>query len=207
MQINGVREYIYGDRISRIHWNATARTGTWKSKEFERESLPKTIIMIDRNEEAYASNEQFELAISTAASLFEYGQQQDLALGLLSVGADSVYLEPKRSPLQYKTVSNHFIDVEADGEYTLIEVLQDRAHHYSAGTFFVVISPRKEESMSQTLNWIHQRQMNPCHLWIASEQSATDRDEWTKGLKTTGYLGYCIQSLSELPLVLGGRMQ
>ncbi len=25
-QINGVREYIYGDRISRIHWNATAKT-------------------------------------------------------------------------------------------------------------------------------------------------------------------------------------
>ncbi|MDG0812063.1 DUF58 domain-containing protein [Cohnella rhizosphaerae] len=26
-QIDGVREYIHGDRMSRIHWNATARTG------------------------------------------------------------------------------------------------------------------------------------------------------------------------------------
>ena len=29
-QINGVREYHYGDRLSRIHWNATAKTGEWK---------------------------------------------------------------------------------------------------------------------------------------------------------------------------------
>ena len=41
-QINGVRDYVYGDRLSRIHWNATAKTGNWKSKEFEHESVPKT---------------------------------------------------------------------------------------------------------------------------------------------------------------------
>ena len=46
-QINGVRDYVYGDRLSRIHWNATAKTGTWKSKEFEHESIPKTILVLD----------------------------------------------------------------------------------------------------------------------------------------------------------------
>lgn len=39
-QINGVRDYVYGDRLTRIHWNATAKTGAWKSKEFEHESVP-----------------------------------------------------------------------------------------------------------------------------------------------------------------------
>ena len=62
-QINGVREYMYGDRLSRIHWNATAKTGTWRSKEFERETLPKTILLLDRTHCVYNNPEQFELAV------------------------------------------------------------------------------------------------------------------------------------------------
>ncbi len=58
-QLNGVREYIYGDRLSRIHWNATAKTGTWKSKEFERESLPKTVFLLDRAQSSYMNGEIF----------------------------------------------------------------------------------------------------------------------------------------------------
>ncbi|WP_148449131.1 DUF58 domain-containing protein, partial [Paenibacillus ihuae] len=52
-QINGVRDYIYGDRLTRIHWNATAKTGEWKSKEFEHESVPKTILVLDGSYMAY----------------------------------------------------------------------------------------------------------------------------------------------------------
>src|SRR5690606_16372800 len=26
-QLNGIREYLPGDRLSRVHWNATAKTG------------------------------------------------------------------------------------------------------------------------------------------------------------------------------------
>jgi uncharacterized protein (DUF58 family) len=57
-QINGAREYNYGDRLSRIHWNATAKTGTLKSKEFERESLPKTIVILDRAKHHYANEKR-----------------------------------------------------------------------------------------------------------------------------------------------------
>ena len=46
-QINGIREFLPGDRLSRIHWGATAKTGQWKSKEFEREALPRTIVLLD----------------------------------------------------------------------------------------------------------------------------------------------------------------
>lgn len=204
-QINGVREYIYGDRISRIHWNATARTGTWKSKEFERESLPKTVIMIDRNMNSYESKEQFELAVSTAASLFEYGQQKDMALGLLSVGADSTYFEPTKSPQHHKSIFNHLIEAEADGHYSMVDVVKDRARQLSQGCFFVLISPLKGEAMLPVLHWINHRQMNPCHLWICSQTAAPVPEEWLKQLRSLGYMGYGIHSLQELPIALGGR--
>lgn len=203
-QINGVREYIYGDRISRIHWNATAKTGTWKSKEFERESLPKTVIMIDRNEAHYPNKDAFELAVSIAASLFDYGSQKDLAMGLLSVGANAVYLEPNRVAAHYRQVNQHLIDIEADGAYPLIHILRDRARHFSQGCFFVVISPQMDEWMLQALHWINQRQMNPCHFHISSGHSSAT-EEWVKRLQSRGMLAYSIRHLQDLPDMLGGK--
>jgi len=204
-QINGVREYIYGDRISRIHWNATAKTGTWKSKEFERESLPKTVIMIDRNQHNYERKEQFELSVSIAASLFEYASAQDLAMGLLSVGKSAVYLEPNRVASHYRQVNQHLIDIEGDGTYPLLHVLKDRARYFSQGCFFVLISPQMDETMLQCLQWINQRQMNPCHVLVGKAGRSVEAEDWLRRLKARGMLAYAVNSLQELPDVLGGR--
>jgi uncharacterized protein (DUF58 family) len=203
-QINGAREYNYGDRLSRIHWNATAKTGVIKSKEFERESLPKTILILDRAEKHYENKEQFELAVSVAASLIEYGAKSDLAFGLLSTGAESTYFEPKYGHSQHNHMLNHLIITEADGKFSLDQILKERTRNLQPGTFVAVISPKTGEQMLAALGWINLRQMNPCHLWVHGEMKA-GRAEWMKQLRMKGYLGYDIPSLQELSLVLGGR--
>ncbi|MCS7461666.1 DUF58 domain-containing protein [Paenibacillus doosanensis] len=202
-QINGVREYIYGDRLSRIHWNATAKTGTWKSKEFERESLPKTFLVLDRERKAYGDPETFELAVSVAASLFQYGAARSLALGLLSTGADDIYFEPKSGGNQQKAVQQHFIHVEADGVHALKQVLREKAQNLVPGSFVALITPAYGESMLQICNWLKQLQLNPCHLWLCSEPDKKER--WLKQLQSRGIAGYAIQSLHELSSLLGGR--
>lgn len=211
-QINGVREFIYGDRLSRIHWNATARTGTWKSKEFERESLPKTIILLDRTQRAYGDPNDFELAVSVAASLFRFSSGKELALGLLSVGSESSYYEPKQSHSHHKTIINHLIGVEADGFHPLLQIVKDRSRQLAPGSFFVVVSPQKGTAMMQILHWLDQHQMNPCHIWInpavphanSAPQDGVSREDWMKQVRARGYMGYDISSLTELPDLLGG---
>ncbi len=204
-QINGVREYIYGDRISRIHWNATAKSGTWKSKEFERESLPKSVVMIDRNADNYESREMFELAVSVGASLLEYGMQKDLAMGLLSVGSNAVYLEPNRMSAHYRRMNQHLIDIEADGSYSLLDILKDRARYFSQGCFFLVISSQMDDRMAQSLQWINHRQMNPCHILIGTAGRTAAAEEWLRKLRNRGMLAYAVNTLMELPGVLGGK--
>jgi uncharacterized protein (DUF58 family) len=214
-QINGVREYIYGDRLSRIHWNATAKTGTWKSKEFERESLPKTVIMLDRTQKVYPNANGFELAVSVAASLFRYGSSRELALGLLSVGTEATYMEPKVSHAHQKVIMNHLVGVEADGLHALYQVVKDRSRQMPPGSFFVLISPQKGSAMMQILNWLHQQQMNPCHVWVnTSESEAQDKEnnglstsskeDWIKQVRSRGYMGYEITNLADLPNLLAG---
>ncbi|WP_248926800.1 DUF58 domain-containing protein [Paenibacillus hamazuiensis] len=202
-QINGVREYIYGDRISRIHWNATAKTGTWKSKEFERESLPKTYVVLDRHGKSYAGEDHFELAVSVAASLFQYGASRSFALGLISVGAATAYYEPKPGQLQQKEVMQHLIGVEADGTHPLRRVLKEHVQSLVPGSFIAVISPVEGEAALQLMSWLKQLQLNPCHIMVTGKPER--KELWLKTLRANGFMGYAIGSLAELPVVLGGR--
>ncbi|WP_284638638.1 DUF58 domain-containing protein [Paenibacillus silviterrae] len=202
-QINGVREYIYGDRLSRIHWNATAKTGTWKSKEFERESLPKTYLVLDRQQRVYEAEELFELSVSVAASLFQYGAHRGLSLGLISHGSDDVYFEPKLGQNQLKAVMQHCVEVESDGAYTIRQVLKEKVQDMAPGSFVALITPVSGEPMLQIMGWLKQMQLNPCHFWIGPELKG--KEAWLKQLQSRGMAGYAISSLAELPVALGGR--
>jgi uncharacterized protein (DUF58 family) len=203
-QINGVREYHYGDRLSRIHWNATAKTGDFKSKEFERESLPRTVLVLDRRHSVYAEPEQFELAVSVAASLLEYAKKHEIAVGLLSAGKDSACFEAGTSAEGHRAMLYHLIDAEADGEQPLMKVLQDRGRAFAPGTFFAIVSPQIGEPMQQVMKWMSLHQMNGCHFCLPGDGNDTGRAAWLKMLKQRGWMGYTVRRLDELPSVLGG---
>ena len=205
-QINGVREYHYGDRLSRIHWNATAKTGEFKSKEFERESLPKSILVLDRNRKSYGDEEQFELAVSIAASLLEFASRRDIALGLLSVGKEATYFDPTRSAMQYRLMLNHLVDVEADGAHSLLHVLKNHARAFAPGSFFALITPQWSEPMRQVLDWLESVDMNPCHFWLPQTTAKAQEEGWMNELRKRGFAGYAIHALGELPRALGGRV-
>jgi uncharacterized protein (DUF58 family) len=201
-QINGVREYSYGDRLSRIHWNATARTGTLKSKEFEKESLPKTIVFLERQMRCYRSPEQFELAVSAAASLIQYGKNREINLGLLSVGSDSTYFEPNSYHGGVKNMIRHLIEVAADGAHPMLRILEDRVRLFDPGTCMIIISPQKGEPILKAIAWLNQRQMVSCHIWLTPD--IEEGINWCKQLQSMGHMGYAIRSLDELPAALRG---
>jgi uncharacterized protein (DUF58 family) len=92
-RIGGVRQYEAGDPLNRVHWRATARTGTLHSKVYEPSTLAGMTLVLDFHEAAYpAKNEPYrsELAVTAAASLanvvYELGQQ----VGLVTNARDAV---------------------------------------------------------------------------------------------------------------------
>src|SRR5262249_12959961 len=71
-RIAGVRAYEPGDPLSRVHWKATARTGSLHTKVIESSTLAGATIVLDFHQAGYfARGEPFrsELAIVTAVSL------------------------------------------------------------------------------------------------------------------------------------------
>jgi uncharacterized protein (DUF58 family) len=92
-RIAGVRPYEAGDPLNRVHWRATARTGTLHSKIHEPSTLSGATVLLDFHQAGYhQQGEPFrsELAVTTAVSLanavYEMGQQ----IGLATNGRDAV---------------------------------------------------------------------------------------------------------------------
>lgn len=64
-----VREYAAGDAMRHVHWKSTAKTGTLMVRQYEQSQTARVAVLFDARREEYASDEEFELAVSVAASL------------------------------------------------------------------------------------------------------------------------------------------
>ena len=88
----GVRTYQPGDPLNRVHWRATARTGTLHSKIYEPSTLAGATLVLDFHQGSYPKRgepHRSELAVTATVSLanavFELGQQ----IGLVTNGRDA----------------------------------------------------------------------------------------------------------------------
>ena len=91
-RVAGVRKYQPGDPLNRVHWRATARTGSLHSKVYEPSTVRGATILLEFSAATHAAHHEpyrSELAITAAASLaaalYEMGQQ----VGLVTNGRDA----------------------------------------------------------------------------------------------------------------------
>ncbi len=208
-QIHGVREYMHGDRLSRIHWNATAKSGQWKSKAFERESFPRTTIILDGNKDSYGdlSWGRFELAVSVAASLAEDTLHLDNDIGLLTLAEKPMMLQPQTGPEQRYLIMKHLSVIDANATGSMIKALQSMETMLDPGGFAIVVSAQTGTELVQIMEWLARRGLVPCLLHIGPKgQSASPNasDAWIAGIREKGWFCYEIRQLEELPALLEG---
>ncbi|WP_055107328.1 DUF58 domain-containing protein [Paenibacillus ihumii] len=204
-QINGVRDYVYGDRISRIHWNATAKTGTWKSKEFEHESLPKTVLVLDASTSSYGSSQQFELAVSVCASLLEYGLRERISMGLCTLGKELRRFAPAEGYIERQQMIQHLVDIDADGSGSHQRRLDEIRDFFPESSFFIWISPAGDQTAAAVLGWARMQRMTPYHIQVTTPgQGAGMRKSRQTAMDPGGIRGVCVSSLQELPVAMGG---
>ncbi|GAA4656577.1 DUF58 domain-containing protein [Arthrobacter cryoconiti] len=66
---HALRDYVPGDDRRHIHWKTTARTGKMMVRQFEETRRAHMAVALSVNTDEYERDEDFELAISAAASL------------------------------------------------------------------------------------------------------------------------------------------
>lgn len=66
---HALRDYAPGDDRRHVHWRTTARTGKLMVRQFEETRRSHVVVALDNLAEHYASDDEFELAVSIAASI------------------------------------------------------------------------------------------------------------------------------------------
>lgn len=66
---HSLREYVPGDEPRTIHWKSTAKTGSYMVRQFEETRRSHLLVALSLSSADYATDEEFELAVSAAGSL------------------------------------------------------------------------------------------------------------------------------------------
>lgn len=69
MSFHAIREYGPGDSRRQIHWKSTAKTGRLMVRQFEESRRSRLAVVLSIAAAEYADEDEFELAVSAAASL------------------------------------------------------------------------------------------------------------------------------------------
>ncbi|MBP1992278.1 DUF58 domain-containing protein [Paenibacillus eucommiae] len=99
--VGGIREYVSGDSQQRIHWKSTARLGRLITKEAERSSAAKCMLLLDAapafppgSAGAAASQPLLEQGIALAAAFFEAAAAARESCGFASSSASAQRIAP-----------------------------------------------------------------------------------------------------------------
>jgi uncharacterized protein (DUF58 family) len=69
ISFHALREYAPGDEPRTIHWKSTAKTGEHMVRQFEQTRRSHLMVALTLAESDYASDDEFEMAVSVAGSL------------------------------------------------------------------------------------------------------------------------------------------
>ncbi len=180
----GVREYVPGDPLNRIHWPSTARRDRLIVKEFELDPLADVWIVVDADRGVHVSRGEVampgaletlwapwfqatlppsteEYAVTIAASLGEYFLRQGRAVGLIGWGATPTVLPPDRGGRQLNKMLEALAVLRADGTFPLPTLLKARARHLPRGSTLIVITPSVHPEVAIALDEQARRGLRP----------------------------------------------
>ena len=69
LAFHALREYVPGDDLRHVHWRSSAKTDTLQVRQYHDTRRSHTTVVVDDDETSYADPEDFETAVSVAASV------------------------------------------------------------------------------------------------------------------------------------------
>lgn len=156
----GVRDYVMGDSINRVHWRTTARRDQLTVKEFEIDPLVDIWMFADfartsviespdlkRSESGYiipthsgipASTEEYVAVVT--ASLARYFIDLERVLGFIAYTPQRALHQPERGRRQLTHILETLAVAKSTNTYTLAQTLVLEAQSFSRGTTLIIVT-------------------------------------------------------------------
>ena len=190
---SGVRDYMPGDSLSRIHWKTTVRRDKLMVKEFELDpqadiwmfvdgekivhhAMPYTPADLSRNvflqeqlEEIRLPPTTEEYAATVAASLARFYLRKRRAVGLVSSSRSVEFLPPDRGGRQLGKILETLALLRADGVLPMAGLIEAQARHITRGSTILIITPSVRQQLTLSLDYLVRRGLKPIVVLLDSE--------------------------------------
>ena len=158
--VNGIRPYLHGDALSRVHWLSSARHQELQVKEFELEQAADLWVVIDLDRAAHAGvglDSSSELAISAAASIALRTLGENRAVGVAVSGRRSRLLQPDRGQRMSQKVLHLLANVEVDGTRPLTDTILPMLPRLRRGMTICIITGSTDREWVRPLAALRRR--------------------------------------------------
>lgn len=190
----GVREYISGDPLRRIHWPSSARKEKLIVKEFEKDPLAEvwifldasknihieelfedeyegigSIIWADRRRKFKLPPSTFEYSVSIAASIARYYINQKREVGLSTCGLTHLILSADRGERQMAKILDNLALLTSEGTMPLFTLVTSHLPSLIKGSTAIIITASSGEDVIMTCNSLQSHGISPVVILVDAE--------------------------------------
>jgi uncharacterized protein (DUF58 family) len=123
----GVRDFVAGDDVRRIHWPATARRGTPMVREHERDLQPVFTLFLDlerRGRAGLGRKSTLEYLVRVGASLLWTAHRRGDAFGLVAESDRPLVVPPAQGEAHLAAALHELVVAKQTGTRPLAEVVE-----------------------------------------------------------------------------------
>jgi uncharacterized protein (DUF58 family) len=190
---SGVREYVPGDPMKRIHWPTTARRGQLIVKEFEQDPHAEVWLFLDAqrlihteiSSEAHEPQigswildrrPKFELppssleySISITASLAHYYLKQPRAVGLVTATPQFRVITAEWSERQEGKILETLAFIEAEGLLSIAGLVAAQAGQLPQGSSAILVTPTVYPELVSAVDDLQRRSLRPVVVLLIAD--------------------------------------
>ena len=154
---DGVREYVPGDPLRRLHWKSLARTGKLNVIEFEESRSMSVIFALDLTRNSIAGEGRqstLEYLVSAAASLSSQALREGASLRMVTAEEEDPANQPGRGQNHLLAILAALAKVEAVDKLPLSAYIRNRVGQIAAGTALVVFTSNPDPELPDVIRSI-----------------------------------------------------
>ncbi len=189
----GVRVYVPGDPMKRIHWPSSARRGQLIVKEFEQDPQAEVWIFLDAQESVHAElpfedsqkmedvwmlgrrptfdlpPSTLEYAVSISASLAHYFTLQRRSVGLVTSGRTLTIIPAERSERQESKILETLAFIRSEGNLALANLVSAQAGQLPQGSSAILVTSTIYPELLLAVDELDRRNLRPVVVLLMAE--------------------------------------
>ena len=207
---SGVREYIPGDPMKRIHWPTSIRRDQLMVKEFEQDPQSEVWLFLDTHKGVHFSRPQqetesypiddllllrrrqvrlqpssLEYAVSITASLARYFIAQRRAVGFVTASYRNYkVISAERSERQEAKILEELAFLQAESSYTLPGLVTAQMGQLPQGSSAILVTPMIWSELLIAVDSLQRRNLRPVVVLLMAESfgSRTSNEDLAQSL-------------------------